>query len=146
MDARVSIVSLGVDDLDRARRFYENGLGWTPSEIGDGMVAFYQAGNMILGLYDRAALATEEDLPALEAPGTVHGGITLAQNQPSKSDVDAVVAEAVRAGGRLRRQPADTFWGGYAGSFADPDGHVWEIAWNPHFALDEKGIRLPDPT
>jgi uncharacterized protein len=144
MEARVSIVSLGVADMERSRQFYEQGLGWQASAIGDGDVAFYQAAAMIVGLYDRGKLAAEEDLPPLDDPLQVHGGITLAQNQASKADVDDVVEGAVRAGGTLRRKPTDTFWGGYAGSFADPDGHVWEIAWNPFFTLDESGIRLPD--
>ena len=144
MDARASIVSLGVADMQRSRQFYEQGLGWRASAISDGEVAFYQAGAVIVGLYDRAKLAAEENLPPINDPQNVHSGITLAQNQASKADADDVVAGAVRAGGTIRREPADTFWGGYAGSFADPDSHIGEIAWNPFFTLDESGIRLPD--
>ena len=109
-----------------------------------GELAFYQASAMIVGLYDRAKLTAEENLPPVNDPQNVHGGITLAQNQTSKADVDDVVAGAVRAGGTLRREPADIFQGGYAGTFADPDGHVWEIAWNPFFILDDSGIPRPD--
>lgn len=143
MDARVSIISLGVSDMARSRAFYERGLGWKPSNIGSDDVAFYQAGPVIVGLYDREKLAAEEELPPISDPESVHGGITVAQNQPSKADVDSVVDLAVAAGAVLHRKPADTFWGGYAGSFADPDGHIWEIAWNPYFTLDDDGIHLP---
>lgn len=144
MDPRVSIISLGTDDLARARRFYEDGLGWKASVVGDDTIAFFQAGTMIVGLYDRTALAAEENLPPMAAPHQTHGGITLAQNQSSKAEVDRVVRDAIAAGAVQHRTPADTFWGGYAGSFADPDGHIWEIAWNPHFTLDATGIKLPD--
>ena len=109
MNARVSIVSLGVADMQRSRQYYEQGLGWRASAIGDGEVAFYQADAMIVGLYDRAKLAVEEDLPPVNDPQKVHSGITLAQNQTSKADVDEVVASAVRAGGTIHREPADTF-------------------------------------
>ena len=144
MDRRLSLVTLGVADLDRSRRFYE-GLGWTPGVVVDGEVVFFQAGPIVIGLWRRKAAADEEDLAVLESPETVHGGITLAQNQPSKAAVDLVLAEAERAGATIRRRPADTAWGGYAGSFADPDGHVWEIAWNPHFGLRPDGLKLPRP-
>ena len=144
MDASFSIVSLGVADMQRSRQFYEQGLGWRTSAINDGEVAFYQAGAGIIGLYNRAKLTAEGNLPPVNDPQNVHSGVTLAQNQANKADIDDLVAGAVRAGGTLRREPADTFWGGYAGSFADPDSHIEEIAWNPFFTLDKSGIRLPD--
>ena len=99
MDARVCTVFLGVANMQRSRQFYEQWLGWRASTIGDGEVTFYQAGAMIVGLYDQAKLAVEEDLPLVNGPQNVHSGITLAQNQASKADVDHVVADAVRAGG-----------------------------------------------
>jgi len=111
LDARVSIVFLGVANMQRSRHFYEQGLGWRASTIGDEEVTFYQAGAMIVGLYDQAKLAVEEDLPTVNDPQNVHSGIPLAQNQASKADVDHVVADAVRAGGTAPYigSPTDTF-------------------------------------
>lgn len=143
MEARLSLVTLGVADLVRSRRFYEEGLGWKASVVVEGEVVFFQAGPIVIGLWGREAAADDAGLAVLDAPERVHGGITLAQNQDSKAAVDRVIAEAEQAGATIRRRPADTDWGGYAGSFADPDGHVWEIAWNPHFTLGLDGLRLP---
>ncbi len=134
MEQRVSLVTLGVADLDRARAFYE-ALGWrTDSDPAQGVV-FFQAGGMIVGLWGRAALA--KDSVAEDAGGW--GGITLAHNVRSPADVDAVLAEATTAGAEIRRPGAATFWGGYSGVFTDPDGHAWEIAHNPGWQLAEDG-------
>ncbi|MFD1624961.1 VOC family protein [Azospirillum griseum] len=138
MQPRISLVTLGVADLPRAQRFYEQGLGWTPSPAGNENVAFYQLNGMALGLYGRAALAEDAHLPDAGDP-TRFGGITLAHNLPSKDAVDALMAEAERAGARILKPAQDVFWGGYSGYFADPDGHLWEIAWNPFFPLDADG-------
>ncbi|MCG5242448.1 VOC family protein [Azospirillum doebereinerae] len=138
MEPRISLVTLGVADLARSRRFYEQGLGWTPSPAGNDNVAFYQLGGMALGLFSRAALAEDAHLPDAGDP-TRFGGITLAQNVRSKAEVDAVLALAERAGARILKPGQDVFWGGYSGYFADPDGHPWEIAWNPFFTLDAAG-------
>lgn len=138
MQPRISLVTLGVADLPRARRFYEQGLGWTPSPAGNENVAFYQLGGMALGLYGRAALADDAHLADAGDP-TRFGGITLAHNLRSKDEVDALMAEAERAGARIVKPAQDVFWGGYSGYFADPDGHLWEIALNPFFPLDEAG-------
>jgi uncharacterized protein len=131
---RVSLITLGVADLDRARVFYE-ALGWsTGAEPGDDVV-FFQAGEMILALWDRAKLAADS---CTEDSGG-WGGTTLALNLGSPAEVDTVIAEARAAGARIGREPAETFWGGYSAVFFDPDGHPWEIAHNPHWRIDENG-------
>jgi len=133
MDQRVSLVTLGVADLDRARRFYE-ALGWKRGNTDAGVV-FFQLPGSILALWSREALAEEAGLPV----GDGFGNIALAYNARSRADVDAVLAEAESAGARLLKRGSDTFWGGYSGYFADPDGHPWEVAWNPFWSLDEEG-------
>jgi predicted lactoylglutathione lyase len=131
---RVSLITLGVADLERARSFYE-ALGWTSgAEAGDDVV-FFQAGEMVLALWDRARLA--EDSRVEDAPGW--GGVTLALNLGSPAEVDATIAEARAAGATIGREPAETFWGGYSGVFIDPDGHPWEVAHNPHWRITEDG-------
>jgi catechol 2,3-dioxygenase-like lactoylglutathione lyase family enzyme len=139
---RISLITLGVSDLARARQFYETGLGWKPSSAGNDDVAFFQlAGGVVLGLFSRKSLAKDAHIADT---GSGFGGITIAQNQESKAEVDRVIATAVAAGGTLLKAAEDVFWGGYSGYFADPDGHPWEIAWNPFFPLsDDGGITLP---
>jgi uncharacterized protein len=135
---RVSLITLGVADLGRARAFYE-ALGWTTgAEPGDEVV-FFQAGEMVVALWDREKLA--EDSCVEGSPGW--GGITLAVNFDSSAEVDAVIEEARAAGATIGREPAETFWGGYSGVFLDPDGHAWEVAHNPHWQVTEDGgVRL----
>jgi len=137
MEQRLSLVTLGVTDLPRARSFYER-LGW--SATGDQPeVVFFQAGGMVMALWDRAALAA--DSTTLDSGGW--GGVTLAHNVGSAAAVDAVIEEARAAGATIGREPAETFWGGYSGLFLDPDGHPWEIAHNPHWTIDPDGsVRL----
>jgi predicted lactoylglutathione lyase len=138
MRQRVSLITLGVADLGRSRTFYEK-LGWSSgAEPGDDVV-FFQAGEMILALWDRTKLA--EDSTVEDGGGW--GGTTLALNLGSAAEVDAAIEEARAAGARIGREPAETFWGGYSGVFVDPDGHPWEIAHNPHWRLTEDGgVRL----
>jgi len=134
MEQRVSLITLGVADLQRARSFYE-ALGWTTgAEPGDDVV-FFQAGGMIVALWDRARLA--EDTVVSDPGGW--GGITLAHNVRSPGEVDAVLSQAKAAGATIARPGAETFWGGYSGVFLDPDGHPWEIAHNPHWTLHDDG-------
>jgi len=134
MRQRVTVVTLGVRDLLRARGFYE-ALGWrTGAEPGDDVV-FFQAGEMVLALWDRAKLAADSCVE--DAPGW--GGVTLALNTSSREEVDAVIAEARAAGATIGRDPAETFWGGYSSIFLDPDGHPWEVAYNPHWTLTADG-------
>jgi predicted lactoylglutathione lyase len=135
---RVTLVTLGVRDLTRARRFYE-ALGWSSGADPGDDVVFFQTGEMVLALWDRAKLA--EDSCVEDSPGW--GGVTLALNLGSPSEVDAVIEQARAAGARIGREPAETFWGGYSSVFVDPDGHPWEIAHNPHWTLTpDGGVRL----
>ena len=133
MEQRLSLVTLGVADLDAARRFYE-ALGWQPTPRAEGVV-FFQAGGMIVGLWDRDALA--EDSGVADTGGW--GGITLAHNVSSSAEVDAVIDGARAAGAAIAREPAETFWGGYSGVFVDPDGHPWEVAHNPYWTIADDG-------
>jgi predicted lactoylglutathione lyase len=138
MRQRVSLITLGVTDLGRAREFYDK-LGWTTGAQPGDDVAFFQAGDMVLALWDRAQLA--EDSCVSDSGGW--GGITLALNLGSPAEVDEVLAEARDAGATIGREGAATFWGGYSGVFIDPDGHPWEIAHNPHWTITEEGgVRL----
>jgi predicted lactoylglutathione lyase len=138
MDQRISLITLGVADLARARAFYE-ALGWTTNASPEDDVVFFQAGPMILALWDRAKLA--EDSGVRDGGGW--GGITPAHNVGSPEEVDAVIAEARAAGAEIPRPGGKTFWGGYSGIFVDPDGHAWEVAHNPHWAIESDGsVRL----
>lgn len=140
MEPRVSLITLGVSDLARARAFYER-LGFKASSIGGGEVAFLQAGPMALVLWSRAALA--EDAGVSEEGGGFRG-VAIAHNVRAESEVDGVLAEAEQAGGRITKPAHAADWGGRTGYFADPDGHLWEVAWNPHFPLGEDGaLTLP---
>ena len=134
MEQRISLITLGVSDLARSRRFYES-LGWTTQARAEDDVVFFQAGGMIVALWSRAALA--EDSGVQDRGGW--GGVTLAHNVRSPEEVDAVVAEAEAAGATIVRPGAETFWGGYSGVFVDPDGHPWEVAHNPHWRISEDG-------
>ena len=139
MKQRVSLITLGVGDLGRARRFYE-ALGWTTGAGPEDDVVFFQAGDMVVALWDRAGLA--EDSCVEDSGGW--GGVTLALNFASREEVDATIDEAGAAGATIGREPAETFWGGYSGLFVDPDGHPWEIAHNPRWTVTEDGgVRLP---
>ena len=140
MEQRVSVITLGVRDLARARAFYEQ-LGWTTrAEPGDD-VLFFQAGGLVVALWDRASLAEDSGVE----DGGGWGGITLAHNLRSPAEVDAVVEEARAAGAAITREPGATFWGGYSGAFADPDGHPWEVAHNPRWTITGEGaVVLPE--
>jgi hypothetical protein len=135
---RVSLITLGVDDLAEARAFYE-ALGWrSGADPGDDVV-FFQASEMIVALWDRAQLAEDSAV----ADGGGWGGVTLALNLGSPEEVDATIEEARSAGATIGREPAETFWGGYSGVFVDPAGHPWEVAHNPHWTIAEDGgVRL----
>jgi predicted lactoylglutathione lyase len=134
MKQRVNLVTLGVADLKRSRSFYE-ALGWTTGAGPEDEVVFFQVGGMVLALWDRARLA--EDSCVEDSPGW--GGVTMAINFGSPAEVDAAIEEAREAGATIGREPAETFWGGYSAAFADPDGHPWEIAHNPHWRVTEDG-------
>lgn len=139
MEQRLSVMTLGVADLARSRRFYEDGLGWKRSTEDEGIV-FYQVGGSILALFPREQLAEDAGVPS---QGDGFGGITLAYCTRSKDEVDAVLDEAARAGARILKPAADAFWGGYSGYFADLDGFPWEVAWNPAWTVTSEGeVRL----
>jgi len=135
MEQRVSLITIAVADMDRAAAFYE-ALGWTRAESPDGVIAFDLIGQT-LGLYPKAALA--KDMGLEEAEITGFSGITLAHNVREKADVTPLFDAAIAAGGRGIKPPHDIFWGGHIAYFADPDGHVWEIAHNPFSPLGPKG-------
>ena len=134
MEQRLSLVTLGVSDLARARAFYE-ALGWKTGAAPEDDVVFFQAGGMIVALWDRAKLAEDSGVE----DGGGWGGVTLAHNVRSAAEVDSVVAQAERAGATVVRAPAKTFWGGYSGVFVDPEGHPWEVAHNPRWRIAENG-------
>ena len=143
MEQRLSVVTLGVRDLARARRFYEEGLGWH-RDAGEEDVAFYQANGMVVALFEWPKLAADAGVPE---EGSGFRGLTLAYNARSEAEVDAVLAEAEAAGARVLVQGRKTFWGGYDGYFADPDGHLWEIAFNAYWTLGADGsvsLKKPD--
>jgi uncharacterized protein len=141
MEQRLSLITLGVADLERSRKFYER-LGWRRSMAEAEGVVFFQAGGMVLGLYPRSELAKDAKL----APeGSGFGGIALAYNTRTRKEVDAVLAEAQAAGAKLLKAAEEALWGGYSGYFADPDGFPWEVAWNPSWrVMEDGGIRIPN--
>jgi predicted lactoylglutathione lyase len=140
MEQRISLVTLGVADLTRARTFYER-LGWQGQEVEE--TVFFQAGGIALVLWGRDKVA---DDAGVEDSGTDgFGGMTLAHNVRSRAEVDEVLGQAASAGAETTQPAKETFYGGYSGFFTDPDGHVWEIAYNPGFPLDQDGaITIPD--
>jgi len=133
MEQRLSLVTLGVADLDRATRFYE-ALGWQPNRDAEG-VTFFQTGGLVVALWGRSELA--EDSAVVDSGGW--GGVTLAQNVRTPAEVDSVLAAAEQAGATIGRPGAETFWGGYSGIFVDLDGHPWEIAHNPFWVITDDG-------
>jgi predicted lactoylglutathione lyase len=141
MEQRVSLITLGVADLERSRKFYER-LGWRRSMAQAEGVVFFRTGGMALALFPRHDLA--RDVNILD-DGRGFSGISLAYNARSREDVDSVLAEANAAGAKILKPAQTAFWGGYSGYFSDPDGFPWEVAWNPSFLIAEDGsIKLPD--
>lgn len=141
MEQRISIVTLGVANLERSRTFYER-LGWRRSVANAEGLVFFQAGNMALALYPRSEVAKDANVAA---EGQGFAGMAVAYNARSRDEVDAVLAEAQAAGAKLLKPAQGAFWGGYSGYFADPDNFPWEVAWNPSFPMAEDGsLRLPD--
>jgi predicted lactoylglutathione lyase len=139
MEQRLSLVTLGISDLDRAQKFYE-ALGWRTGVEAGGDTVFFQVGGIVVALWDRAKLA--EDSVVTDNGGW--GGIALAYNTRSTEEVDEVIEQARKAGATIGREPADTFYGGYSGIFIDPDGHPWEVAHNPTWTIEADGsVTLP---
>jgi uncharacterized protein len=137
---RITLITLGVADMKRARRFYEQ-LGFTASPASQESVTFMQAGGVVLSLFGRAALAADAQVTD-SVPG--FSAISLAHNCRTEAEVDAMIAHAIACGATLKKSAQKVFWGGYAGYFADPDGHLWEVAFNPFWPLDADGaVKLP---
>lgn len=134
MEQRLSLVTLGVADLELSRTFYRN-LGWKEGAGSSDDVAFFQAGGMVVALWDRKSLA--KDSSVKDKGGW--GGVTLAYNARTQSQVDAILEEARFAGATIGREGGETSWGGYSGVFIDPDGHPWEVAFNPSWSLTDEG-------
>jgi uncharacterized protein len=145
MEQRLSLITLGVENIARGRAFYE-ALGWKASPFGasatgDAAVCFFDLGGLVLSLWGQGALARDVQV---ENTVSAFRGVALAYNARSRAEVESILGDAQRAGGRVVKPAADTFYGGYAGYFADPDGHLWEIAWNPEFKIAPDGrITLP---
>jgi uncharacterized protein len=140
MEPRISLITLGTHNLPRARAFYEK-LGFVASSASNEQVAFFKSGGMVLALYGWQALAQDAQV---QQQGTGFRGVALAHNVRSQAEVAAVLQEAQAAGGSIVKVAQDVFWGGHSGYFADPDGHLWEVAWNPGFVLNERGdVELP---
>ncbi len=135
MDQRVSLITLAVEDMDRAAEFYE-ALGWTRVESQDGVIAFDLIGQT-LGLYPKTGLADELGIDVAEIGG--FSGVSLGHNVRRKEDVAPILDAVKAAGGKVLKEAQDVFWGGHHGYFADPDGHVWEVAFNPFSPLREDG-------
>ncbi len=133
MEPRLSLVTLGVEDLARARQFYAEGLGLPLSAQSSDEIAFFELPGVWLGLYPRTALAEDVGVPA---QGSGFRGFTLAHNLRTKAEVDALLTQAVAAGATLVKPAQEVSWGGYNGYFADPDGFLWEVAYNPHFWIE----------
>lgn len=140
MKQAISFVTLGVGDLARSRQFYA-ALGWKESSSSNADIAFFQAGSVAFALFQREALAEDADVAA---QGSGFSGVTLAHNVESEEAVVNTIAEAVAAGATLVRPSDKVFWGGFRGYFADPDGFLWEVCWNPFVTLDSEGhVQLP---
>jgi len=141
LEQRVSLITLGVADLKLSKEFYER-LGWRQSMAKAQGVVFFQLKGMGLALYPRDELAKDANVPA---EGQGFAGLSLAYNARNREEVDSVLEQAAAAGAKILKPAQEAFWGGYSGYFSDPDGFLWEVAWNPSFSLSEDGsIRIPD--
>jgi catechol 2,3-dioxygenase-like lactoylglutathione lyase family enzyme len=136
MEPRVSFVTLGVTDVERSVSFYRDGLGFPLSSASKNDIAFFKTGGVVLALYPSDKLAEDAQV---HPEGSGFGRMALAHNVRRQEDVSEVLALAAAAGAKITKPAQDTFWGGHAGYFADPDGHLWEVVWNPFFPIDEDG-------
>jgi predicted lactoylglutathione lyase len=137
VEPRVTLITLGVDDLDRAVAFYREVVGWAPASVVDGDVAFFDLRGLVLALWGRAALAADIGTTVAAAGGPE--AVALAYNARSREEVDAIFATLRERGASIAKPPIETEWGGYSGYFADPDGHHWEVAWNPFWPIRDDG-------
>lgn len=141
MNLHINVMTLGVTDMPRARKFYE-ALGWKASKSSNEHFTLFKAKGCMLALYGRDALAEDAHVPAA---GSGFRGVTAACNVREKGEVSVVLAKAAAAGAKVVKPAQDVFWGGHSGYFQDPDGHLWEVAWNPHWKLNADGLVELDP-
>lgn len=135
MRQKLNLITLGVTDLQKSISFYRDGLGWSPSKASEENIVFFNLGGVILALYPRHLLAEDA---VVSAEGSGFSGVTLAHNAKSEEEVDQVFAQLEKQGAKIIKKPQKVFWGGYSGYFADPDGHLWEVAFNPFWSFDEE--------
>jgi uncharacterized protein len=141
LESRISMIALGVRNLPLAVKFYRDGLGFSLSSASNENIAFFKMGGTVLALYPWDKLAEDAQVPP---EGNGFRGVTLAHNVRERNEVSEVLALAAASGGKIIKQAQDVFWGGHSGYFADPDGHLWEVCWNPHFPLgDDGGVLIP---
>ena len=138
MEQRLSMITLGVADLERALAFYENVVGWK-AVPGPPEIAFFDLGGIVFSLYPHAEMAKDMNTPPDEIGDPASHGFALAHNARSKEEVDLIFSRLKAKGAVIVKEPEDVFWGGYSGYFSDPDGHSWEVAYNPHWAIKEDG-------
>jgi catechol 2,3-dioxygenase-like lactoylglutathione lyase family enzyme len=139
MKAKLNIITLGVKDLSKAIAFYETGLGWTRSKASQDNIIFFSLNGIVLALYPRDLLAEDA---TLSPEGNGFRGVSLAYNTQSEKEVDEIIEKVKGLGAEIVKQPQKVFWGGYSSYFKDPDGHLFEVAYNPFFEMDEKGNLL----
>jgi uncharacterized protein len=141
MQQKLHLITLGVNDFERSLKFYRDGLDWKPSSVSQDNVAFFPMGGVVFALYPREKLAEDA---TVSASGTGFSGITLAYNTRSQDEVDSILNQVEGLGAKIVKKGQKVFWGGYNGYFADPDGHLWEVAWNPFWEFDEAdNVKLP---
>ena len=138
MEQRLSMITLGVADLGRAKAFYEDVVGWKAAP-GPAEIAFFDLGGLVFSLYPLADLVKDRNATLDDSGGTGTQGYALAHNARSKEEVDSIFAELKDKGATIVKQPEEVFWGGYSGYFSDPDGHCWEVAYNPYWTIGEDG-------
>jgi len=136
MQPSISVITLGVADFQRSLAFYKNGLGWPTKATSKDNIAFFKLNGIVLALYDKKGLAEDA---GVSARGSGFPGVTLAHNVRSEREVDEVFMQVTKLGAKTIKKPQKASWGGYSGYFADPDGYLWEVVYNPHWKLDRKG-------
>ena len=138
MEQRLSMITLGVAELKRAKAFYEDVVGWTAAP-GSPEIAFFDLGGIVFSLYPHEDLAKDMNAAADDSGGSASRGFALAHNARSKEEVDAIFSRLRERGATIVKEPEEVFWGGYSGYFSDPDGHSWEVAYNPHWTIGKDG-------
>ena len=136
MKQHLHIITLGVDDFERSRKFYTETLGWKPAPASQDDIAFFQAGGAVFAIYPREKLAEDA---GVNPQGSGFAGFTMSYNAQSEAEVDEIIGQVESKGGVIAKQPQKVFWGGYSSYFADPDGYLWEVAYNPFFPFDDGG-------